>query len=200
MEGLQFHDLPLEGLVADGVSAFECCFSRCALGDTGLRHSRLVSCVWQEVTATTWDCVDSSWLDVAVGPGRIGALLAQGSRLMRVTLADLKLDYVNLRGATLDQVRFTECRIAELDLSSADLRDVRMDGCVIGRLVLSGSTCSDVRLEDAELAALDGLGSLAGVTVSELQLLALAPALAAHLGLTVLSTAAGRSSVSPAAR
>ena len=51
---------------------------------------------------------------------------------------------------------------------------------------MSGCTLDEVDLRGAQLAALDGIGSLAGSLITEAQLVRLAPALAAHLGIRVL--------------
>lgn len=186
VEGRVFTDLALDGLTAERAQLSECRLDRCGLGEARLRDGRLTSCVLQDLHATELDIAGSTWLDVAVQGGRIGALLATSVQFRRVTFLGTRLDYLNLRGADLMQVRFRDCRIEELDLGSAELRDVRLDGCVLGGLALTGSACADVHLEGAQLASLDGLGSLTGVTIDELQLLRLAPALAAHVGLTVV--------------
>jgi len=46
-------------------------------------------------------------------------------------------------------------------------------------------TCTDVDLRGASLGIADGYGSLAGATIDTVQLVALAPYLARHLGLAV---------------
>jgi uncharacterized protein YjbI with pentapeptide repeats len=102
-----------------------------------------------------------------------------------VTFDHVRLDYVNLRGAGLTQVQFLGCRVAELDAGSAQLSVVRFVDCQIGRLALGGAALDDTDLRRAELDALDGIGSLAGAVITEAQLARLAPALAAHLGITV---------------
>ncbi len=185
LDGLDFDGVDLGDLELDGAELLDCRFAGCRLDGTRLRRGRLVSCVLTDVHATTLDVADSSWRDVLVRDSRIGALTAHGVELRSVTVEGGKLDYVNLRAADLTRVRFRDARIGELDLGSATVTDVRFDGCSIERLVLGGAACSDVHLEHAELAAVEGIGSLAGVVVSEIQLTLLAPALAAHVGLTV---------------
>jgi uncharacterized protein YjbI with pentapeptide repeats len=151
--------------------------------------ARLSSCVLEDVRATALDVSDGKWSDVVVRRGRIGALEAHGATFAQVTVDHTRLDYVNLRGAGVTQVQFVgpdrraRRRVRELSV-------VRFVDCEIGRLALSGCTLDDVDLRGAELAALEGIGSLAGASITEAQLARLAPALAAHLGITVSGSGA----------
>jgi uncharacterized protein YjbI with pentapeptide repeats len=63
------------------------------------------------------------------------------------------------------RVTFVECRVGRLDVTRAQLREVDLRG--------------------ADLAGIDGTAGLKGATISRHQLLELADALAAHLGVTV---------------
>ena len=63
-------------------------------------------------------------------------------------------------------LRFERCRVAVLDVTRAALTRVDLRG--------------------AELSGLRGLASLRGATITSGQLLDLAPALAEHLGVTVV--------------
>ncbi|MGZ4665101.1 MAG: pentapeptide repeat-containing protein, partial [Frankiaceae bacterium] len=103
-----------------------------------------------------------------------------------VTVEHSHLDYVNLRGATVSQCQFLDCRIGELDLGGAQVRDVRFPRCEIDDLDVRGATLAAADLRGARLAGLDSVGGLAGAVVTEAQLVRLAPALAAHLGIRVL--------------
>jgi len=138
-----------------------------------------------DCSATGASFVDSTWLDVVVTGGRLGALTAHGAEWTRVLLQDVKVDYLNLRGATLVDVGFAGCTIGELDLSGADLRDLRFTGTGIGSLVLDATRNHDVDLRGAEVARLDGVAGLPGCTISREQLMAWADGLATHLGIRV---------------
>ncbi len=185
VEALVFAGVDLSGLVHDDAELLDCRLTGCRLDGARLRRGRLVSCVLSELHATTLDVADSSWRDVLLSDCRIGALTAHGLQLRSVTVRGGNLDFVNLRGADLDRVRFEGCRIGELDLGSAQVHDVRLDGTEVDRLVLGGASCADVHLEQGVVGVVEGVPGLRGVTVSRSQLDALAPALAAHVGLAV---------------
>jgi uncharacterized protein YjbI with pentapeptide repeats len=182
---LAFDELELADLDLDEASFVDCRFSACSLDDVHLRRARLTTCLLDDVRATALDTSSSTWTTVVLRRSRIAALVGHAVRLDRVTFAGDRLDYVNLRGGTLDRVQFVDCRIGELDLGGATLTQVRFAGCRIDSLVLHGCTLSDVDLRGADLSAVEGIGSLAGATISDVQLGLLAPALAEHLQIRV---------------
>jgi uncharacterized protein YjbI with pentapeptide repeats len=95
------------------------------------------------------------------------------------------LDVVNLRGAVLEDVVFEDCRLREVDLGGARLTRVSFPGCRLERLDLTKATLSAVDLRGAELDVARGLDRLGGAILDIGQVLDLAPALAAQLGIDV---------------
>jgi uncharacterized protein YjbI with pentapeptide repeats len=185
-DGLAFDDLASGDVAADDASFLECRLRGCVIEDGAWRRARLRSCLLEDVRVTALDASDSTWADVVVRGSRIGALVAHGASFVRVTIEHGHLDYVNLRGASMSQCQFLDCRIGELDLGGAEARDVRFVRCEIDSLAVRGAAFDAVDLRGARLVGLDGVAGLAGAVVTEAQLVALAPALAAHLGISVL--------------
>jgi uncharacterized protein YjbI with pentapeptide repeats len=95
------------------------------------------------------------------------------------------LDSVNLRGARLRDVVFEDCVLRDVDLGGASLVRVSFPGCRIERLDITKAVFEQVDLRGAEVEVARGIERLAGAIVDAGQLMALAPALAAHLGLDV---------------
>lgn len=182
---LAFDGLTAEDVDADEARFLDCRFSDCQFGSFRLRRSTLSGCVLEDVRAPVLDAADSTWREVVLRGSRLGAFIAPGVDLLRMTVHGGRLDYVNLRGADLTQVQFLDCRIAELDVGSAQLAQVRFRGCQLDRLVLTAATLSDVDLRGAQLAAVDGVDRLAGVVLTPEQLVQVAPALAASLSIRV---------------
>jgi uncharacterized protein YjbI with pentapeptide repeats len=108
-----------------------------------------------------------------------------GSYLKQVTVRGAGWDSVNLRGARLERVVFEDCRLRDLDLGTARLSQVRFPGCRFERLDLTKAELSKVDLRGAQLSIERGYDRLGGAVIDPGQLSDLAPALAAHLGLTV---------------
>ncbi len=95
------------------------------------------------------------------------------------------LDAVNLRGAVLEDVTFEDCVLRDVDLGGARLSRVRFAGCRIERLDLSSATLSRVDLRGAQFTLARGYDRLGGAILDIGQVLELAPALAAQLGIDV---------------
>jgi uncharacterized protein YjbI with pentapeptide repeats len=157
----------------------------CRLGGAELRRLRC-----RRVVFDTCDLANSRWLDCELGDvafldcrftgasiagGRFADLVVRACQLRLAKLSHLgrphaQLEGCDLRGALLMESDLSDARFAACDLSDAELFNVDLQG-------------SDLR--GNELDGLRGVGCLRGATVDALQLLALGPALAAHVGLVV---------------
>jgi uncharacterized protein YjbI with pentapeptide repeats len=183
-DGLSFTGLQLTG-DATAARFLECVLADCDLTGVAFDRARFTSCQLADVRAPTWSLVDATLLDVVATGGRFGALTAHGSRLTRVLLDGLKVDFADLGSAALVDVTFTGCAFGELDLTSADLREVRFTDCTVESLVLTGARSRSVDLRGAAILRVDGVADLAGCTISPAQLTGWAAAMAAQLDITV---------------
>jgi uncharacterized protein YjbI with pentapeptide repeats len=184
-DGLAFRDLERDELAAEHATFLECAFHGCAATEGRFPGARFSSTLLDEVRLTTLEATSSTWLDVVLRGSRVGVLVAPGATWTRVTAREGRLDYVNLRGASLTHVQFVDCQIGELDLGTARLTTVRFTGCTVQNLVLTGATLTDVDLRGADFDGLDGVAELSGATLTQTQLLRLAPTIAEHLGITI---------------
>jgi uncharacterized protein YjbI with pentapeptide repeats len=82
-------------------------------------------------------------------------------------------------------VTFENLLLRDVDFGSARLRRVSFPGCTLAGADFTKVTCVDVDLRGAELGITAGYESLRGATIDSVQLIALAPRLAHHLGITV---------------
>jgi uncharacterized protein YjbI with pentapeptide repeats len=78
-----------------------------------------------------------------------------------------------------------DCQLVEPDLSEASLTQVSFEGTRLVSPELGRATLRQVDLSAAELIGPRGLTGLRGATISTAQLIDLAPALAAELGIRV---------------
>jgi uncharacterized protein YjbI with pentapeptide repeats len=155
-------------------------------GELHLGNATLVETVVDGADVPVLRAVRGAWRDVSLRTARIGSAELYESTWRGVDVVGCKLGYVNLRGTRLEDVRFTDCIIDELDLVQARATRVAFAGTRVRRIDVQGSTLRDVDLRGAQVEELSGLAGLSGVTISPDQLADLAPALAAHLGITVL--------------
>ena len=180
-----FRQSDLTGQDAAGARFEECAFIDCTLDGVRLSSVRILDTTMTGSHATKLELPRSSLQEVVLTDCRIGALVAYASKWTNVTVRGGKLDYINLRDAQLENVRLEGCIIGDLDLAGATVTRLVIEGCRIGQLTLSRAQLKDTDLRGAELSSITGLMELAGATISNEQLHELAPALAAHLKITV---------------
>lgn len=150
-----------------------------------LAGARLVRNRFTDVAAASIGASESTWRDVEVLGGRIGALELDLADLQSVRLEGCGISYLNLRYATVRDLVVTDCHIEELDLVGATLERARLTDCRVGQLSLHGATLAGVDLRGAQLGTVSGVDGLAGARITDLQLAELAGTLAEHLGILV---------------
>jgi uncharacterized protein YjbI with pentapeptide repeats len=85
----------------------------------------------------------------------------------------------------MTDVTFEDCVLRDADFSGATLTRVRFPGCTLTGATFEKATCSVVDLRGASLGITAGFSALRGATIDSLQLMAMAPLLAHHLGIEV---------------
>ncbi len=151
-----------------------------------LRGLRLVDVRGERLSAGNGDWRGASLLRVELHEARLTGLDLGEARLREVRLVGCKLDYANFRHSTLEYVSFEDCVLTQADFQGARLDSVRFDGCQLGEADFTKAELARVDFRDSDLAGLAGsLLSLRGATIDSLQLIDLAPQLAAELGIRV---------------
>ncbi|QAY69085.1 pentapeptide repeat-containing protein [Xylanimonas protaetiae] len=186
LEGVALADVVADRINLARAGVHESHLAGLRAGELDLTGATLVDTVVDGVDVPVVRAVRSTWRGVSLRTARLGSAELYESRWRGVDVVGCKLGYVNLRGATLDDVRFTDCIVDELDLVQATATRVAFAGTRVRRLDVQGATLRHVDLRGAGLEELSGLDALAGTAISPEQLADLAPALAAHLGITVL--------------
>ncbi len=184
-DALDFVDLDLTAQNASDARFLDCRFDRCRLDDLTMRRARILGSLFSEVLGTSIDWSDSTWRDSRISGGRLGAAALADATWTGVRVRGIKLDYLNLAGASLDDVVFEACEIGALDARAANLESVWFVDCRVEELNITEATLSKVDLSGARLRTLVGVDSLRGASISQEQLVDLAPMLAAELGIKV---------------
>ncbi|WP_051338610.1 pentapeptide repeat-containing protein [Streptomyces flavidovirens] len=187
-DGLELRELDLAGQEARGARFMDCGLYGVALDETRLSRARVMDSVLHGVRGVGTDLAEASLRDVEVIDARLGGVQLHGSSLERVLVRGGKIDYLNLRRARLKDVVFEGCVLVEPDFGGARLERVEFRDCVLRRADFSSVTMADVDLRTvAELDIARGVDRLAGSVISPSQLLELAPAFAAQIGVRVVS-------------
>jgi uncharacterized protein YjbI with pentapeptide repeats len=185
LEGLQFAAADLTGISARNVTANEVVLDRCILLQAKLEKFRGMDLRMQHIDATAARCADASLLRSSITKCRMAGIDLSTSLLKEVTFEDCNLDLANFRYATLTRVQFIDCVLAEADFIGATLNHVTFVGCTLERTAFSQCKVTDVDLRGAHIISVSGWQSLKGATIDTQQLIAVAPQMAAELGLEV---------------
>lgn len=185
VDALAFEALSLETLALDFATVSESTFAGVSADEAEMRSIRVVDSVLNGFNVPVLRAARSTWRDVVVRESRIGSAELYESGLRALRFESCKLGYVNLRGSTLFDILFVNCTIDELDLGGAKAERLAFDGCGIRALDLNNATVRDFDLRGADVQEVAGIRNLGGVTINELQLGMLAPAIASSLGIIV---------------
>jgi uncharacterized protein YjbI with pentapeptide repeats len=185
-DGVGFEDVDLSGTDGGGATFLDCGLFRCRLDESRWARARVLDSVLEGVTGVGTDLAAAELRDVELVDARLGGAQLHGARMTRVLVRGGKIDFLNLRQAVLKDVTFENCVLVEPDFGGATLERVVFSGCVLRGADFTRAEMTDVDLRGAaELDIAAGVGELAGAVISTAQLMELAPALAAELGLRV---------------
>ncbi|MGI5455839.1 pentapeptide repeat-containing protein [Streptomyces sp. CA-249302] len=185
-DGLDFRELDFAGQDGGGARFMDCALTGCAVDETRLRHARVLDSRLTGLRGVGTDLAEATLRDVELVDARLGGTQAHGAMLERVVVRGGKIDYLNLRTARLRDVVFENCVLVEPDFGGAKLERVQFVDCVLKGADLTAATLKDVDLRAAaELGIARGVDRLAGAVISPVQLMDLAPVLAAEMGIRV---------------
>jgi uncharacterized protein YjbI with pentapeptide repeats len=184
-EGVTWSGGVLDEVDAEDAAFVDCAFTGLTVAGGRWERSAWRSCELAGVRFAGVRLARSRWLDVRLDGCALSGSELLGAQLRKVRFSGGVLDVVNLRGASLEDVTFEDCRLREVDLGGARLTGVTFPGCRIERLDLTKATLARVDLRRAELDVARGLDRLGGAILEVGQVLDLAPALAAQLGIDV---------------
>ncbi|MFC7375310.1 pentapeptide repeat-containing protein [Brachybacterium sp. GCM10030267] len=184
-EALRLDGGDISGRTLAGATFTECELIGLTAHGTSLQSARLIESRIERLNAPVLNASRSTWREVELSGSRIGALDIYDAGIHSTRIAGSKLDWINLRSSTLEDVLFEDCTIEELDLTGVTATRVAFVNCRAGSLALAHARLRDVDLRGLEMGPISNLEGMAGATIDDAQLTALAPAFAAHLGVRV---------------
>jgi len=186
-----------EGLAFDGAEAGDCLFTECAFAAatfTGgsYRRSRFGDVWLHGVRVVGTDLAETRWLDTAVISAAFAGVEAFSTQWRRVVFEGCKLDSVNFRASEFTDVAFEDCVLRDVDWTGSKLTGVRFPGSALQRVRFGKTTMDRADFRGAtRLDFADGYESLRGAVIDSGQVVAMAPMLAAALGVTVEDDVSG---------
>lgn len=117
---------------------------------------------------------------------RMTGLQLAESKLRDLTVVDCRVDLAALRFCTLERVVFRGCHLAELDLIEAQLSSVVFENCDLTGADLSHARFGRCEMRGCKLEGVVGIERMRGVAMPWPDVVGLAGALAAAIGIRVL--------------
>ncbi len=185
LDAVVLHDVDLRDVGASDVALRDCALER-----VDVCGARLVRLTTDSVRLDDCDLANGSWPGASLqwteirGARGTGLELAEAS-LRHVVFRNCRLDLASLRFANGEDVRFEDCTLCDADLTGAVLRDASFVRCDLQRADFTSADLDGADLSTSMLDELRGVGGLRGARVRPEQLVALAPLLAAHVGIVV---------------
>jgi uncharacterized protein YjbI with pentapeptide repeats len=184
-DSLLFADLDFTGQEAADARFLGCRFERCCVEGLSLRRARLIDCFLVDLHGASFDAADSVWRDCQMNGGRVGALALAGTSWTSVRVSGARFGFLNLAEARIGDSLLEACVVGSLDLRAAQVRSLALADCAVEELNVTEAALSRLDLSGARLKGLVGVENLKGAIISQQQLLDLAPALAAQIGIVV---------------
>lgn len=184
-DAVRFEGTDFTGAHAEGHSFLECSVVGGTLDDAHLEGSRWSESEWQRVGGVSVSLVEASLVETTIEGCRLAAVSAWGSSWRDVTVRGGKVDFLNLRGARLKDVAFVDCVVVDLDLQEATVDGITFEGCTLVQPAFGRGRYARLDLSGATLRAPVGLAGMRGATLSRPQVIDLADAFAAELGIDV---------------
>lgn len=171
------------------VTFTECAFSATTFTGGTYRGAKFNDVWLHNVRVVGSSFAETRWIYAHVRDGAWSGVEAFEASLRRVVFSGCKLDSVNFRSAVFDDVIFDDCTLIDADFSGARLSNVRFPETSLRGARFRQASMNKVDFRGAtEFGVVDGFDSFAGAVIDTGQLMELAPALAAHLGITVAAS------------
>jgi uncharacterized protein YjbI with pentapeptide repeats len=184
-DAVRFEGTDFTAARAGGFGFLECSLVDVCVDDAHLESSRWSECEWDRVHGVGISLHGASLVETTLDGCRLGAVSAWSSTWRDVTVQGGKIDFLNLRGARLKDVTFLDCVVVELDLQEATVDGLTFEGCTLVEPSFGRGSYKRLDLSGATLRAPHGLAGLKGATLSRPQVIDLADALAAELGIVI---------------
>jgi uncharacterized protein YjbI with pentapeptide repeats len=168
-----------ERLEADG-----CTFKNITL-TARLEKVRITDSIMTRMEAAGLYAGEGVWLRAEVRDSRFTGADLGASFFEDCLFKGVKFDGIGFRFAKFKRVTFVECVLRKADFSSAQLTHVTFVDCNFEETNFDAAVCKLVDLRGENLSNIKGVLGLKGATISNEQLIQLAPLLAAELNFTI---------------
>ena len=174
--GLAVRDLRLEEAVFDAGDLSGATLTDVTMRDLVFRDPNLANAVIR----------GGSLSRVEIAGGRLTGLRLPESELRDVVWRNSAADMAAFRHARLHRVMFDGCNLRQADFMGARFEQARFQDCDLAGAAFAHARFVDSELRRCRMSGIEGIDGLRGAAIDLEQVLDLAPALAAALGIAVL--------------
>jgi uncharacterized protein YjbI with pentapeptide repeats len=185
LEGALLEDRTFARQEAAGGLFDSCRLVRVDLSETKLRRVRIIDSELEQIEADGADWLSSRIARTTIRNSRLLGIQLGGAHLREVTFESCRLDMASFRQIDGADLEFRDCRLLDAELNEARIRTSRFSGCDFQGADFTRAELHDVDLRGSRLGIARGHGDLRGAIIDTVQLIDLAPALAAEIGITV---------------
>jgi uncharacterized protein YjbI with pentapeptide repeats len=161
----------------------DCAFSRLQISRARFDHATFRRTTLHGCEGGNASFADSVATDVSLTSSRFVGADFSSSAMKNVVFEECNLQLASFRFARFTNVVFRNCNLTEVDFQGVKAAKVEFDHCRIQATEFSQAAFQAGSITMCEIVSLTGVKFLAGLSIDEPALLALAPALAASAGL-----------------
>ncbi len=185
LEQVRLTDFEATSLIARSLAFDEAIFEKVTLTQAKLEKLSIGDAELTTCNLSAVDCNNASCIRVCFKDCRLTGIDFSRSTLKDVLFDTCKLDMANFRFSKLNRVTFRNCVLDEADFQEAELHEVSFALSHLSRVELTHAKLTKVDARSATLHDLRGWSYLHGLIIDGTQLIAIAPELAAELGIHI---------------
>lgn len=170
----------IRGAHVNSVSLSEVKMTGVIFAQAILERTSFVDGIFSKCDFTACKLPEASWQRVTMKNGRASGIQLQNSTLKNVLFEDCKMNLANFRFTKLKDALFKNCDLSEADFYNAQLENVSFENCLLNKTEFSASKLKKVDLRTSNITNIMGVENLGGAIIDNLQLMSLAPLLAAQ--------------------
>lgn len=130
-------------------------------------------------------CFRSIIVRVIITSSQLTGLQLPEGNFKSVTIQSSRVNLTNFRNAGLDACAFIDCDLTEADFSGSTLTNVLFEECMLDTSDFSNCKMKNVQFKNCSLATIQGANALSGATISNQNLIEIAPLLATELKIKI---------------
>lgn len=114
---------------------------------------------------------------------RLTGLQLPDAHIKDAVFEDCLLELSNFRNVQFERCHFKNCDLREADFAGSNLKNVLFENCEFAGVDFSNASCARVEFEETNLSEIKGISGLKGATMTEQNLIEIAPLLAREWGI-----------------